>query len=143
MYKILARQRVLRCSSLVDVRSFSLSRIQKQEFRDATPEVFERVVLKGGSKPVIVDFYADWCRPCHLLSPILEKYTRDPGILDGKEVDLVTVDVDKQQELAAKYEIFNQISSLPTVVGFKNGRKVSSFVGLLNPAGVRKFVMDL
>ncbi|KAG8731976.1 hypothetical protein FRC12_019484 [Ceratobasidium sp. 428] len=74
-----------------------------------------------------------------MLSPTLEKYTKDPGKIDGKEVDLVTVNVDEQQELAAKY----QISALPTVVGFKNGQKVSQFVGLLNPAGVRKFVMDL
>ncbi|KAG9083883.1 hypothetical protein FS749_005669 [Ceratobasidium sp. UAMH 11750] len=139
MYKILARQRVLKCRAPVGVRSFSLSRIQKQEYQNVTPQVFEQVVLKGGSKPVIVDFYADWCQPCRMLSPTLEIYTKDPSNLDGKEVDLVTVNVDKQQELAAKY----QVSALPTVIGFKNGEKVSSFVGLLNPSGVRKFIMDL
>lgn len=46
-----------------------------------------------------------WCQPCRMLSPILNKYVEDPSNIDGKEVDLVTVDVDAQQELAAKYQV--------------------------------------
>ncbi|CEL52406.1 Thioredoxin OS=Rickettsia bellii (strain RML369-C) GN=trxA PE=3 SV=2 [Rhizoctonia solani AG-1 IB] len=106
---------------------------------DATPKVFEDIVLKGGRKPVIVDFYADWCQPCRMLSPTLEQYTEDKSITDGKEFDLVTVDIDKQQELAAQY----QVKSLPTVIAFKNGKQIDSFVGAIAPGLVRKFLMSL
>ncbi|QRV86157.1 thioredoxin [Ceratobasidium sp. AG-Ba] len=142
MYPKLISHNIHRTSSSaasIGLRRFSLSRVSRREFRDVSPEVFEKVVLKASSKPVVVDFYADWCQPCRMLSPILEKYTRDSSNLDGKEVDLVTVNVDEQQELAAKYKI----SALPTVVGFKNGQQTSQFVGLLNQSGVRKFLMDL
>ncbi|KAG9126557.1 hypothetical protein FRC07_003011 [Ceratobasidium sp. 392] len=62
MYKALARQHLIRHTvplGSTASRNISLSHIQKQEFRDATPAVFEQVVLKGGSKPVVVDFYAE------------------------------------------------------------------------------------
>ncbi|CAE6437751.1 unnamed protein product [Rhizoctonia solani] len=118
-------------------RHFASARSHRQQYMDATPKIFEDVVLKGGPKPVIVDFYADWCQPCRMLSPALEKYTGDESTTDGKEFDLVTVDVDKNPELAAQY----QVTSLPTVVAFKNGNKVSSFVGAVAPGLVRKFLM--
>ncbi|CAE6503593.1 unnamed protein product [Rhizoctonia solani] len=118
-------------------RHFTSARSYRQQYMDATPKIFEDVVLKGGSKPVIVDFYANWCQPCRMLSPALEKYTGDKSTTDGKEFDLVTVDVDKNPELAAQY----QVTSLPTVVAFKNGDKVNSFVGAVAPGLVRKFLM--
>ncbi|CAE6427520.1 unnamed protein product [Rhizoctonia solani] len=120
-------------------RYFMTARSQRQQYADATPKIFEDVVLKGGPKPVIVDFYADWCQPCRMLSPALEKYTGDKSTMDGKEFDLVTVDVDKNPELASRY----QVTSLPTVFAFKNGNKVNSFVGAIAPGLVRKFLMEV
>ncbi|CAE6433647.1 unnamed protein product [Rhizoctonia solani] len=120
-------------------RHFFSGRTHRKQFMDATPKIFEDVVLKGGSKPVIVDFYANWCQPCRMLSPTLEKYTDDKSFTDGKEFDLVTVDVDKHQELAAQY----QVNSLPTVIAFKKGKKIDSFVGAIAPGLVHKFLTAL
>ncbi|KAF8610510.1 thioredoxin-like protein [Ceratobasidium sp. AG-I] len=142
MYSAMIRQPFLRrgvLTSSTGLRQFSSAQAQRRQLRDVTPQVFEEVVIKGGSKPVLVDFYADWCQPCRMLSPILDKYTGDPSNVDGKEVDLVTVDVDAHQELAAKYKV----TALPTVVAFKNGKVVDSFIGLLNPAGVKSFIRKL
>ncbi|CAE6459769.1 unnamed protein product [Rhizoctonia solani] len=100
-------------------RHFVSAQSHRQQYIDVTPKIFEDIVLKGGPKPVIVDFYADWCQPCRMLSPILEKYTGDKSTMDGKEFDLVTVDIDKHPELAAQYKV----TSLPTVFAFKNGKQ--------------------
>ncbi|CAE6464494.1 unnamed protein product [Rhizoctonia solani] len=122
-------------------RTFVSCRVYREQYMDATPKIFDDVVLKGGNKPVIVDFYADWCQPCRMLSPALENYTKDKGTTDGKEFDLMTVDVDKHHELAAKYQV--RVTSLPTVIAFKNGKKVDSFIGAISPSLVYKFLMGL
>jgi len=88
----------------------------------------------------LVDFYADWCGPCKLLSPILEKITTDPEIKSGTglPLDLVTVDTDDPDgfELGQKFKV----RVLPTVFAFRNGELVDNFVGALNERDVRKFL---
>jgi len=86
----------------------------------------------------LVDFYADWCSPCKLLSPVLEKLTSDPEVKSGsgRPLDLVTVDTDAQFDLGQKF----QVRSLPTVIAFKDGKPVDKFVGALNEVGVRDFL---
>ncbi len=70
----------------------------------------------------IVDFWAVWCGPCRVLKPLLHKIADE-----HKEVRLLTVDVDVNQELAAEYDI----NSIPAVFMFKNGEIVDNFVGVM------------
>lgn len=88
------------------------------EITDAT---FEEVVLKA-SQPVLVDFWATWCGPCRMVGPIIEELSND---YDGKAV-VGKVDVDSNQEFAAKYGVRN----IPTVLLFKGGEVVDKQVGV-------------
>ena len=81
--------------------------------------------------PVVVDFYADWCGPCHMLSPILEE-------LESKNDDFefFKVNVDECHDLAVKYNVF----SIPTVVIFKGGRTVVQSIGLKSGEEMQKIL---
>jgi len=83
----------------------------------------EKVIEMSKKVPVLVDFYADWCAPCRILSPILEKIARE---YNGKFI-LAKVNVDDAQITAGEFGIM----SVPTVVLFKNGEPVDYFVGAL------------
>jgi thioredoxin 1 len=89
---------------------------------------FDTEVLKAGV-PVLVDFYADWCGPCHAIAPTIEALSNE---FEGK-VKFVKVDVDANQEVASRYEIM----SIPTVMLFENGKVEDSIVGAY-PASVYK-----
>ncbi|GAA6000607.1 hypothetical protein JCM10207_004574 [Rhodosporidiobolus poonsookiae] len=112
------------------LRSFATSTPAREHFLNASPEAFEAQAVKG-SKVTVVDFYADWCGPCRFLSPVLEKVVNDES-----GADLMTIDTDAHTELAQKYKI----TSLPTVLAFKEGRILAKFIGAQPESGVRKFV---
>src|SRR6195256_5121733 len=86
-----------------------------------TDQNFEAEVLKS-TEPVLVDFWAEWCPPCRMLSPTIDKIARDYA---GK-VKVGKVDTDANRDISIKYSI----SSIPTVMLFKGGQVAETFVGL-------------
>lgn len=98
---------------------------------DATAATFETEVLNA-PVPVVVDFHAAWCGPCRTLGPILEKLATE----SGGAWRLAKVDTDAEPELAATF----QVSSLPLVIAFADGKPVAEFVGLRSEAEVREWL---
>jgi putative thioredoxin len=103
---------------------------------DVTEQTFEQdVIQRSRDTPVIVDFWAAWCGPCHALAPILDaEIERRDGA-----VALAKVDVDANQGLAATY----RVQGIPAVKGFRDGRVVAEFVGAQPPVRVAAFVDEL
>ena len=85
-----------------------------------TDSTFDEVVLKSAN-PVLVDFWATWCRPCQMVAPILEELT---GEYAGK-LTIAKLDVDQNQQTAQKYHVM----SIPTMIVFKSGQPVKNIVG--------------
>lgn len=99
-------------------------------FDVAGAEQFEQLVVQNSlHKPVLVDFWAQWCAPCKVLLPVLEKITASYG----GELLLAKVDCDAEQEIVARLGV----QSLPTVVLFKDGKPVDGFTGAQSEADIR------
>lgn len=95
---------------------------------------FRKKVL-ASAKPVLVDFYADWCGPCKALSPKLD------AVMGEKEglLELAKIDIDIHSDLALEY----QVTGIPTVLAVRDGKVVNKFTGLIETKELREFVEQL
>ena len=87
---------------------------------DVTTETFDAEVLES-EKPVLVDFWAEWCGPCHAVSPVLDRIAEERS----DELKLVKVNIDQQVDLAQRYGV----ASIPTMILFKGGEPSASVIG--------------
>lgn len=92
-------------------------------------ENFDSVI--NSESLTVVDFSATWCMPCRMLKPILERTSEKM-----KHIQFYNLDIDDSEEIAKRYRIF----SVPTVVCFRNGKKIDSMVGLCSADDIEKFV---
>ena len=98
---------------------------------EATTTTFDDEVIQGEGK-VLVDFWADWCGPCHAVAPILDK------LADEHELKLVKVNIDQEQELAQRYGV----ASIPMMILFENGEPQAAAVGA-QPKGALERALGL
>jgi thioredoxin 1 len=87
---------------------------------DVTDQDFEDRVLKSDT-PVLVDFWAEWCVPCHMVSPVVEEIGRDKGA----SLDVAKLNIDENPEVTRKFGVM----SIPTLMLFKDGQEMARVVG--------------
>jgi len=105
--------------------------IMSENIKHVTDASFESDVLKS-DKPVLVDFWAEWCGPCKMIAPILEDIAKD---YSGK-LSIVKMDVDANQAVPVKYGI----RAMPTLVLFKNGVPAAQLIGAMPKGKLASFV---
>ena len=93
---------------------------------------FDELVLNS-EKTVLVDFYADWCPPCKMLAPIIEKVASENA---NENLVFVRVNVDDENDLSNKYGI----QSIPTLVLIKNGKEVDRSIGYIDKINIENFI---
>ena len=98
-----------------------------------TETTFDQEVLESET-PVLVDFWAEWCGPCHAVSPILERIVEERS----DELRLVKVNIDEEQELARRYGI----QSIPAMIIFKEGEPAAAAIGAM-PKGALERALGL
>ncbi len=92
-------------------------------------EEFNEEITK--TQNILVDFFATWCGPCQMLSPILEKFSEL-----HRDITVLKIDIDKMRELAIKYEI----EFVPTLIFIKNGQTIRSTSGVLSNSELEEFI---
>ena len=100
------------------------------EVLKVTSSNFEKEILKS-EKTVLIDFYADWCGPCQILSPIVEQIATE-----NNNIKVCKINVDEEQNLAIKYEIM----SIPTLVVIKNGNEIHRLIGVVKKSEILEIV---
>jgi thioredoxin 1 len=101
--------------------------------RKVTDETFEAEVLKN-DKPVLVDYWAEWCGPCKMVAPVLEAIAEE----HGDKLDIVKLNVDENPVVTQRYGILN----IPTLGVFKNGEVVKELVGARSKSALLRELTD-
>ena len=96
--------------------------ISSMDILEVMSENFQKEVLES-EKTVLIDFYADWCGPCKMLSPIVQEVASE-----NDDIKVVKVNIDNEQDLAIKYSVM----SIPTLIVIKNGEVENMSVGLIS-----------
>ena len=99
--------------------------------KNLTSEDFNEFTKSGVS---VIDFYTDWCGPCKIISPIIEQIAKEM-----KGVKFAKMDVDKEQELARRFEVM----SIPTLIFLKNGEQVDMIVGVISKEEIVKRIKNI
>ena len=99
---------------------------------ELTSVQFENEVLKS-EKTVLIDFYADWCGPCKMMAPVVERIASE-----NSNLKVVKVNVDNEETLAIKYGVM----SIPTFVVIKNGEEVNRVVGAVDKAELESIISE-
>lgn len=102
---------------------------EKADIKHVTDSDFHSVIGKGVS---LVDFHAEWCGPCRMLAPVLE----DVAEQMGDKVTFAKLDIDAAQKTASEF----QVTSVPTMILFKDGKEVNRLVGLRDAKGIKDFI---
>jgi thioredoxin len=103
----------------------------KEDIVHLTDENFKNDTQKG---VVLVDFHAEWCGPCRMIAPVLEAVA---GEVKGK-ARIAKVDIDHAQQIASTF----QVTSVPTLILFKDGNEVGRLVGLRDAAAIKDFILS-
>jgi len=97
-----------------------------------TDDSFESDIAQGVT---LVDFHANWCGPCRMLAPVLEQVATE---IKGR-ASVGKIDIDSEQKTAAHF----QITSVPTMILFKDGKEVNRLVGLRNAEAIKDFILSV
>src|SRR3989344_3605611 len=98
----------------------------KGAIKHLTDDTFDKEIQKGVT---LVDFHANWCGPCRMLTPVLEEVAKE---IKGK-ANIAKIDIDSEQKTAGQF----QITSVPTLILFKNGQEVNRLIGLRNASALK------
>jgi thioredoxin 1 len=106
--------------SLRNLRHFDTPKRKEPMALDVTTSTFEQEVIQS-DKPVLVDFWAEWCGPCHAVAPVLDRIAAERE----DELKLVKVNIDQEHELQQRYGV----ASIPTLILFRDGEPSAAVIG--------------
>ena len=125
------------CSNLMNNMQEVPNNIENKKEEDENMEIlkvssanFESEVLKS-DKTVLIDFYADWCGPCKMLSPIVEDVAKS-----NTDIKVVKINLDENEDLAIKFGV----TAIPTLVVIKNGEEINRTVGLVSKSEIEAMI---